>query len=265
MSSRVQVQVVTMKQDDFSLLERMNIQCDAIIGNQDMPENSIQTIEFRGQTATVYSWKEKGVGLNRNNLMLRGDSEIALFADDDVVYDDGYVDTILKAFDEHPEADGITFNVIPIPETIKPDLNRKWHRIRWYNCLKYGAPRLAIRNKVLREKNIYYSLLLGGGAKYNSGEDSLFIMQLLNAGVKLYAYPARIGTVTFENTWFAGYDEKYFFDKGVFFHLLSHRYAKPLCLQYCIRRQGLFKKECSWQRAYKLMIEGIDGYKRGSY
>ena len=254
-----------MKQQDFSLLQKMNVQCDAVIGNQGMPENSVRTESFNGHTAVMYSWAEKGVGLNRNNLMLRGDAEITLFADDDVVYVDGYADTVLKAFDEHPEADGITFDVVPVPDTINPDLNKTWHRIKWYNCLKYGAPRLAVRTKVLREKNIYYSLLFGGGAKYSSGEDSLFIMQLLNSGVKLYAYPGKIGTVTFENTWFCGYNEKYFYDKGVFFYFLSHKFAKPLCLQYCVRRHGLFEKDYSWQEAYKLMIEGIEKYKRGSY
>lgn len=265
MGSRLQVQIVTMRQTDFLLLEKMNIQCDAIVGNQGMPENTVESTEFRGHSVTMYSWNEKGVGLNRNNLMLRGDSEIVLFADDDVVYDDGYVDTILKAFDEHPEADGITFDVVPIPDTINPDLNKTWHRIRWYNCLKYGAPRLAVRSKVLKEKNIYYSLLFGGGAKYSSGEDSLFINQLIHAGVKLYAYPARIGSVTFETTWFKGYNEKYFYDKGVFFYFLSPRFAKPLCLQYCLRKQNLFKEAYSWKNAYHLMITGIEKYKKGSY
>lgn len=260
-----QVLIVTMKQRDFSLLKKMNIQSDALIGNQGMDSNDVQTTEFNGHQVTMYSWNEKGVGLNRNNLMLRSDADIILFADDDVVYDDGYVETVLNAFEEHPEADGITFDVVPIPDTINPDLNKTWHRIRWYNCLKYGAPRLAIRSKVLKENNIYYSLLFGGGAKYSSGEDSLFIMQLLEAGVRLYAYPGRIGTVSFETTWFQGYNEKYFYDKGVFFYFLSHRYAKLLCLQYCIRRKGLFKEAYTGKEAYRLMLEGIQKYKKGKY
>ncbi len=265
MSSRLQVQVVTMKQTDFSLAEKMNLQCDAIIGNQGMNENTVISAEYRGHTITMYSWNEKGVGLNRNNLLLRGDSEIILFADDDVVYDDGYVDIVLKAFDEHPEADGITFDVVPVPDTINPDLNKTWHRIRWYNSLKYGAPRLAIRTKVLKEKNIYYSLLFGGGAKYSSGEDSLFIYQLIHAGVRLYACPARIGSVTFVMTWFDGYTEKYFLDKGVLFYFLSHQFASLLCIQYCVRRQRLFKEAYSCSEAYRLMLKGIDQYKKGLY
>ena len=109
MSSRLQVQVVTVGQTDFSLLEKMNIQCDVLIGNQGMTENTVARIQYRGHDAVMYSWREIGVGLNRNNLMMRSDAEIVLFSDDDVVYDDGYVDTVLDAFDHHPEADGIFF------------------------------------------------------------------------------------------------------------------------------------------------------------
>ena len=265
MSTRIQVQIVTMKQTDFSLLQKMNIQCDAMIGNQGMQENTVSSIQYNGYTATMYSWNEKGVGLNRNNLLLRGISEIVLFSDDDVVYDDGYMDTVLQAFDDHPEADGILFDVIPIPETIPPDLNKTWHRIRWFNYQKYGAPRLAIRSAVLKEKNIYYSLLFGGGARYSSGEDTLFLSQLLHSGVKLYACPNRIGTVSFSNTWFSGYNQKYFYDKGVLFYFLSHRHAKILCLQYCIRKRYLFAETYSWKEALGLMLQGIRSFQEGNY
>ena len=261
--SRLQVHVVTIGQTDFSLLQKMNIQCDALIGNQGMRENSIAAARFRGYEATMYSWKETGVGLNRNNLLLRGDSEIILFADDDVVYDDGYAETVIQAFDAHPEADGILFDVIPLPETIPPALNKTWHRIRWYNCQRYGSPRLAVRSRTLREKNIYFSLLFGGGAAYSSGEDTLFISQLLRAGAKLYACPRRIGVVSFAETWFSGYNEKYFQDKGVFFYCLSRRYARLLCLQYCIRKRRLFAEAYSWRKAFHLMLRGIRQYVHG--
>lgn len=264
---RFQVLIVTMNQTDFSLLEKMNIQSNALIGNQSTTRDmSTSDIVYKGNEVIMYTWNERGVGLNRNNLIMRADAEIVLFADDDVIYDEGYADTILKAFDEHPEADAITFDVVPIPDTINPCLNKTWHRIRWYNCLKYGAPRLAIRTKVLREKNTYYSLLFGGGAKYSSGEDSLFIAELIKRGVKIYGCPQKIGHVTFEtSSWYEGYTEKYFKDKGLFFWFLSPRFSKLLCMQYCIRRKSLFQEACSVNVAYNLMLKGIKEYKKGCY
>ncbi len=260
-SLSLQVHVVTMNRDDHLFLQKMNIQSDALIGNQ-CDCNKVENFDFSGHRMIMYSWNERGVGLNRNNLLLRSEADIVLFADDDVVYEDGYADIVLKAFEEHPEADMITFNVIPLPRSIDPKLNTKWKRIHKYNCLKYGAPRMAVRLSRLREKNVYFSLLFGGGAKYSSGEDSLFIMDCIKRGLKVYAYPADIGTVTFEtSSWFTGFHDKYFKDKGIFFYHLSSKLSKLLCLQYCVRHQKLFQSFCSWKQAYRLMISGIKEYR----
>jgi len=261
----IQVLVVTMNQKDYSLLDEMNIQSDALIGNQ-CDRTEVETIDYNGKKVTYYSFNERGVGLNRNNLLLRADADIVLFSDEDVKYIDGYEDIVVKAFEEHPEADVITFNVIPLPETIPPDLNTKWKRIRWYNCLKYGAPRIACRLEGLRRKNLYYSLMFGGGAKFSSGEDSLFIMSLVKSGLKVYAYPEKIGTVSFydnNSSWFKGFNEKYFMDKGILFYYMSEKHWKFLCLQYVIRKRGLFREYCSPRKAYKLMKQGVKKYKNG--
>lgn len=257
--------IVTMHQKDCTLPEKMNLQSSALIGNQ-CDENKVETFSYNGNEITMYSCAERGVGLNRNHLLMRADADIVLFADDDVIYDDGYAEEVIKAFKEHPEADVITFNVVPIPDTIPPDLNHKWKRVRKLNCLKYGAPRIAARLNKLRDKNLYFSLLFGGGAKYSSGEDSLFIMDCVKSGLKVYAMPVKIGNVQFEtSSWFTGYTEKYFKDKGLFFYYLSRKVYKILCLQYCIRKKGLFKDYCTGRRAYRLMIQAVKQHKNGEY
>ena len=263
MNDRLQVQVVTTGQTDFSLLSKMNIQCDALIGNQGMAENAVAEFHQDGHDAIMYSWHEIGVGLNRNNLLMRSNAEIILFADDDVVYDNGYADIVLRAFDAHPEADGIFFDIAHDLSHVDPRPNGTWHRSRLYNSMHYATPRLAVRGKALREANVCFSLLFGGGAKYACGEDSLFIAQLLRAGLRLYACPARIGTLSSdrESTCFTGYTEQFLRDSGVFFYVLSKRFAKPLCLQYCIRKRSLFACVCSWQKAFSLMLEGIRQYR----
>ncbi len=261
MANNLQVQVVTMNRSDHELLEKMNIQSDVMVGNQ-TDHVDVSTFDYKGHTVEWFDFNERGVGLNRNNLLMRASADIILFADDDVVYEDGYREVVLKAFDEHPEADMIIFNVIPQPDSINPCRVTKWHRIRWYNCLKYGAVRIAVRLSAMRESNVFYTLLFGGGAKFSSGEDSLFLMDCIKSGMKVYGYPADIGKVYFEtSSWFRGFNEKYFYDKGVFFYFLFKRFSRLLCLQYCIRCRGQFKDYYSPKKAYSLMIKGIKMYK----
>lgn len=79
----VQVLVAAMNQTDKSLIEKMNIQSDAIVGNQ-CSKNSIENFIYGNHCITYLNFAEKGVGLNRNNALMRATGKYCLFADDDI-------------------------------------------------------------------------------------------------------------------------------------------------------------------------------------
>ncbi|NLN49472.1 MAG: glycosyltransferase family 2 protein [Clostridiales bacterium] len=254
--------VSTMYQNDYSLLEKMNIQSDAIIVNQ-CNVNEFAEFSYKGYRVKFMSFAERGIGLSRNNALLRASSDISLFADDDVVYIDGYKDIIIKAFEENRQADVIVFNV-PSTNPERPTyIIPKHSRVRWYNCQRYGAVKIAIRTEQLKHARICFSLLFGGGAKYSCGEDSLFIIDCINKGLNVYANPTIIGYVNQESSsWFAGYNEKYFFDQGLLFACVSKRWAKILCLQFLVRHYKMFRKDISIKKSFKHMIEGVKTFTR---
>jgi glycosyltransferase involved in cell wall biosynthesis len=253
----LQVLVATMHQSDHSLLEKMNIQSDAIIANQ-CDRNEFEEFDYKGHSIKYLSLSERGVGLNRNNALMRATADICLFADDDVRYVDNYKDIIIETFKKNPKADMIVFNV-PCTNIKRQGYEiQKEKRVRLYNCLRYGTFRMAVRTESVRKTNVHFSLLFGGGARYGSGEDSLFIMESIKKGCKVYASPRVIGKVTHnESTWFSGYIDKFFIDKGALYALLSKRFAKLLCLQFCLRRKNIFKGSKTWLEAYKLMLKGV--------
>ena len=59
-----------------------------------------------------------------------------------------------------------------------------------------------------------------------------------------------------ESTWFTGYGEKFFIDRGALFSCMSPRCAALLCLQFAIRHRSLFRSEFRWFEALRLMLEG---------
>lgn len=227
---KLQVLVSTMHQTDHSLLEKMNIQSDAIVINQ-CDHDCIERFTFRGHDILWMSMKERGVGLSRNNALMRASGDVLLFADDDVVYTDNYEEKIIKSFENNPQLELIVFNL----ESQNPDrpeaIVEKEYRLHWYNSLKFGAFRIAIRQASIRKANVFFSLLFGGGARYQSGEDTLFIIQCLKKGIRGLASSAVIGTVQQdESTWFKGFDETYFFDKGVLMRQCFGPWAKILLI-----------------------------------
>lgn len=81
----VQVLVAAMNQTDHSLLDKMNIDSDVIVGNQ-CTFNSIEKFMYKSHNAVYLNFNERGVGLNRNNSLIRATGDICLFADDDMRY-----------------------------------------------------------------------------------------------------------------------------------------------------------------------------------
>ena len=107
---RIQVLVAAMNQSDHSLIKKMNIKTDAIVGNQ-CGFNSVEKFNIGDQKIQYLNFAERGVGLNRNNTLMRADADICLFADDDMVYEDNYSEIIKNAFQRYPDADVIVFNL----------------------------------------------------------------------------------------------------------------------------------------------------------
>lgn len=258
----LQVLVATMHQNDHSILEKMNIQSDAIVVNQ-CDRNHFENFEYHRNQIRFLSLAERGVGLSRNNALMRATAEICLFSDDDVTYVDGYRDLVLNAFKKHRDAGLIVFNVPSTNPQRQPETTKRNHRVRWFNSLRYGTYRMAIKTETIRRQNVYFSLLYGGGARFGSGEDSLFIFDCLKKRIKVYADTSVIGYVSQENsTWFEGHTEKYFTDKGALYHSLSGKWCTLLCLQYTLRRKSTFKSEMNWFKAFKLMMRGAKDMKK---
>ena len=150
----VQVLVATMNQNNYALLEKMNIRSNAIIGNQ-CDDNSVADFIWKGHKIKYLNFAEKGVGLNRNNALMRANGDYCLFADDDMVYDDDYVEKVRNAFNKIKDADIIIFNLKEKNPT--RFIIKKITKVNYFNYLRYGTARVAVKLKSVRNNGIFYS------------------------------------------------------------------------------------------------------------
>lgn len=245
----VQVLVATMNQKDYSLLEKMNIQSDVIVGNQ-CDRNSVEVFEWNGHNVQYLNFHERGVGLNRNNALMRAAGDICLFADDDMRYFDGYVEKIETAFDEHKDADVIVFNIEGRGKITKC---RKVNRL---NYLRYGTARMAIKLDSVKKNGIYFNQCFGGGTEHSHGEDNLFLTACLDKGLNIYAVPIMMAELCDNraSTWNEGNIDKYLADQGILYRTISRKCWRILCLQDALRRSK--KYGMSYKEAYRKMILG---------
>lgn len=211
----MEVLVATMGRPDITFVDKMNLKADAVIGNQCGAWGYTEQQTADGRIRMI-STDTQGVGINRNLAIQLAEADILLFADDDIVYYDGALEAVKQAFDELPEADVIFFGIDMTKKGQVFDKRRnKVQRIHLWNALKYGAARMAVRREAILKKRLSFSTLFGGGCMYCSGEDTIFIRDCLKAGLRLYAHSAVLGTCAKDtSTWFSGFNDKYFFDRG---------------------------------------------------
>lgn len=257
-TGKVEVLISAVNQEPHSLAEKMNIETDAIIVNQCDCYHT-EAFAHRGKNIRVFHMAERGVGLSRNTALMRAQGDICLFSDQDIVYESGYERKIMEAFEACPEADMMVFN-IEVGEERKTFHNGTLKKVHWYNCGRYGAVSFAIKREKLLESGVTFSLLFGGGAKYSAGEDSLFLKQFMDKGYQVYASPAVLGKETEgQSSWFTGYHEKFFYDRGVLYHFLYGRLAKLWALRFLLAHKEKLCTELSVKKAFQIMKRGIDG------
>ncbi|MCD7739151.1 MAG: glycosyltransferase [Lachnospiraceae bacterium] len=277
----VEVLVSSLNADAAELIRKMGLESDAVIVNQCDREGSEQLelprggerneqcppltcdgkengrAALSGGRVRVYYSTERGVGRSRNLALSYAEREYCIFSDEDIVYREGYAAAIETEFERHPEADGLLFQVEVEPSR-KTYQNDQFGPVGLMNCGRYPAYSMAFRTEKLLKSGVRFSTLFGGGARYSNGEDSLFIRELLKAGLKLYKTPVCIGKeIPRPSTWFTGYHEKFFFDRGVLYHFL-YGWAAPLwAFRFVFTKRKLMCQEIPWKKAFGLVCQGI--------
>ena len=251
----VQVLASVMNEEPMALIRRMGLESDAVIINQ-CDRLGAEEIHYGGHRVRFCSFPDRGVGKSRNEAILRAEGDICLFSDGDIVYEPGYAQAVEAEFLRRQNADMILFNV-----TVE-EARRTYHitrrkRVRWYNCGRYGAVSFAVRRDSLLASGVMFSLLFGGGAKYGSGEDSLFLKEFMDKGFSVYTAPVTIAREEAEeSTWFKGYNEKFFRDKGVLYRFLYGRLAWAMGLRFLLAHRKALCADVPLGQAYRWMREG---------
>lgn len=258
---KLQVLVSAVDQDVSTMAERMHLESDAIIVNQ-TDHFGYSEYTHNGRRIQCYEFMEKGVGLSRNNALMRAEGDIVLFADEDIVYDKGYEKRVLEAFDRHPEADFLLFN-LRVGEARATYYTKEYHRVHIWNAGRYPTYSFAVRRARLHAAHITFSLLFGGGAKYSNGEDSLFLKEFMDKGYSVYTAPITIARETEgESSWFEGYNEKFFRDRGVLYRYLYGGLNGIMALRFLLAHRDKLCRNVPLKQAYKWMRSAAKEGKR---
>lgn len=258
---KFEILCVTMHQNDFSKLREMNVHSNIVYTNQ-TNYTSYEEIEFeKNHLAKMISTQTRGVGKNRNLGLLYASGDICLLSDDDVIYDTDMEKKVLSEFRNHPDADVIVFHFDsnnPERSLHKYTKTKKWSK---FARNPWGAIRLAFKLESVRKSNVWFTTLFGGGSIFPSGEDSMWIKDLLKSNLKFYVSKETIGKVSFDSsTWFTGYNEKYYYGIGAYYAAQNKKTIFLRFIYTLLRTKN--NKEMSICQKLHWMKRGKDGYKK---
>ena len=258
---KLEVLISSLENRPEELIRKMHIESPAVIVNQ-CGESERKETDENGNRILIISDDGRGVGRSRNMCLENATAELVLFSDEDIIYDPGYADKVIAAFAKNPAADLLLFNVRVDPKR-KTYWNEEEKKIGKLNCGRYPAYSIAARREALLKADVKYSLLFGGGAKYSNGEDSLFLTDCLRKGLKIFTSTEVLGEEEYrQSTWFNGFNEKYFHDRGVLFAFLYKGFAPLWAFRFVYLKRNIETKDLGKKKAWKLINEGIKEGKR---
>lgn len=254
---KLEILLSCMNEEDFSIIDKFKLDSDILIVNQ-CNENSYLEEKRNSYSCRMIKTTKRGLSQSRNELLNNMNGDVGILCDDDVTYFDNYKEIIIKAFEELKDADIIIFDTEMV--NYKGPIREKITKIKRAPKNKnYGSVRIAFKKESFYKNNIWFYINFGAGSKYSSGEDSLLLRDANKKKLKIYEYPAIIASVDYEeSTWFKGFDEKYFYDKGAW---LKESYPRTwfIFMWYFVLK--FYKKiELSSLGILKNILKGVKEY-----
>ena len=260
---RIETLISCMHKKDASIATASNVRSDAVIINQCDRDETVESVltDRAGGTHHVrlVSTQERGLSRSRNMAIDNATADICLIADDDEVFEDNAAASIIQAYESHPEADLITFDINGGHST-KTALTHKAGRIGYLGALHISSVQITFRRKRIVEKGIRFDPEMGSGSGHGCGEETKFLFDCLKKKLTIVHVPIPIAslTATTDSQWFQGWTPRFFVERG----WATARYlGKPLATiyacYYAIKKRNKFKADISAGKALVNMLKGI--------
>lgn len=210
------VVLLSCMNNDESIIQKSNIQTDVIVVNQTENESVVESTfvnKFGVDCKSIFvNSTSRGLSRSRNlAISMASKWKYGLLCDDDEIFEDDYEKIITDAYSDGRN-DLITF-VVKREGKTHPSEPCKM-KIR--NILRTSSVQITFLIEKIIEKGVRFDEEMGAGTGNGAGEEVMFMMQCKRAGFRMYYLPYKIATLNIggSSSWFAGFNEKYFQNRG---------------------------------------------------
>ena len=243
-----------MHQTDDRLIAASKITGNAVVINQCDREGEQWYPTEQGQVRFC-STTQRGLTKSRNMAIAHSDADVCLLCDDDEIFVPGYEAKILDAYASLPQADVVIFKMVgracPFGEAPKA--------LKFPQTMHVSSWQISFRRERLLESGVRFDELLGAGTGNGAEEELKFLLDCQKAGLSIWYAPVEIAQVAqTESTWFAGFDDKFFYNRGATTrYILGAPLAAAYALYYVARKKEMYGNQITPAKALKAIFRGI--------
>ena len=251
---KLEILMSCMHQEDDTLVRQSHITGHAVVINQ-CDRSDYREYPTQQGLARIWFTDQRGLTKSRNMAIANSDADVCLLCDDDEVFVPGYEEKILKTFGELPQADVIIFRMVNYPCSLGDEVRE----LKFPQTMHVSSWQIAFRRESLLRTGVRFDELLGAGTGNGAEEELKFMTDCQKAGLKIYFAPVDIATVAqAESTWFAGYDEKFFYNRGATTrYILGVPLAAAYGLYYVLKKRRMYLPYTTPAKAMKAIFRGI--------
>lgn len=262
----IEVLISTMNKTKEELKNMINISnvSDYVVINQ-ITKDDISLTNVNNTKGKIISLHDKGLSKSRNLAIKNSTSDVCVIADDDMYYEENYVNIIQDEYLKHPNAGIIAF-VVDNEDESKRKKILKSGRVGYLKSMKLQSVQITFKRDVIIDKDITFDEKFGTGTKLYCGEENIFLFDCIRKNIKIHYSSKKIATLrTGDSSWERRTDRNNAIIRGMIYYRMTKKFYPLLILQFAFRKRRSFKNDMSVIEHIKYMLLGAKKYRSGQY
>lgn len=171
----------------------------------------------------IINSNEIGLSNSRNMALKNASKEILLIADDDIVYKENFIESVLEGFN-NVSADIICFQYEIYGKTAKNYSSRVSNNINWIRLLNVSSAEVALKKEYVNDK-FYFDKNFGINSPFLMGEEIIFLSDIKKEKIKIGYFPKIILSHNHLTTGHKTPIEEIYYSSGaIFYRIFKRRY-----------------------------------------
>ncbi|TDW13955.1 glycosyl transferase family 2 [Breznakia blatticola] len=252
----IEVLMSTMKRSSINelKLKEKNISTPLLVVNQ-LADSDSHVIE---DECRFFSYTEKGLSRSRNILLKNAKGDVGIITDDDITFIAEYKTILCNAYEKHPEAGIITFN-LKIGDDTK-GWDKEFTHTFW-SLMSVASCQISIKPSVIRNLDIHFNESFGLGASFKSGEENLFLNDCRKKGVTIIHVPITLCSHPHEDTTGELWSADLVKSKGALSTALLGKKHVLFLLYFILVKHKEYKKTMKIKEFYRNYMNGVHEYR----